>query len=948
MSRRLLPGRAALYGAAAWLAGAPAWAGAPLVQELSRGNSDRVIILTRPGPGLAMRQDGAALSVDLPASDGAAAAQIQQAAPGPWVRAVATTPGHVRLSLAPGARPRVHVLADRIIIDVDASTLPPPPGQFRPALLAEPLDGRPPRPPARTMPTPPVPMLPTPAIPAAPSAAASPPPSQPSAAASAQEQATPVGPSVTLLAEDGTLGGPSILLPAAKLTGAAAFSRNGELRVVLDSPVSLDLSQLKDDPVFGGATERLLPDGSELRLRARPDTTPRLVRRDTGWQLTLAKASGPLLPVTGTAHAGVLTLAAASPGHVVAVEDEATGGRLLVGTLRAAGQRVAAAHRAAEWALLPSWQGVVVQPLSDRVTLAGKEAGFDLLAAEPPALALLWPDSLSAVGADGRAMTRRFDFPGLPAAMLHTRLVAALRDAATTPPANRGAPRLRVAEAMLACGLDAEAAAVLQVAATDDPAIMGQQSWRGLSAIAAWLSAQAGGAALPAPGFDAASLGDSDEAVLWRGLWGTDQAAASSAAALGARWRLLLAYPEGLRRRMLPAVAAVLLRGGQEGALAALLAASADPSLDLVRATLLQRQGKPEESLRLLDHVAAGDDRLARAQAAEQAVEQRLAAGKLTQAAAAASLDRQIYAWRGGPRELRIRLRVAALHAEAGDWRPALSLLRETDTLFPESHDAVHAAEVSVVSGLLHADTAARLSALDLVALADDASQVLGADAAEAALAPLLADRLLALDLPERAEPILRRLLDRAAGGPAEPALGLRLAGLLADRNDTAAAMAVLDRTDGQAAAQDVTERRALLRAGLLARAGRTADALAALSAFTDTPAVEAQAGLREGLHDWSGAEQALRRLADRPGPADGRRTQALRAARDASEAGDMAGLRAMRDAYGPLFAGSASAGLFAVLTAEPVGQVADLPRAGHELAAMRALPAFLTVAAAK
>ncbi len=726
--------------------------------------------------------------------------------------------------------------------------------------------------------------------------------------------------------------------PLSPATASCAWCSN--------SPAPLDLSQLKDDPTFGGATERLLSDGSEFRLHTKPGVVPRLVRRETGWQLTLAAAQQSLGMITGKAKGGVLTLSAANPGQVVAVEDEATGGRLLVGTQRTGGQRVAAPHRAAEWALSPSWQGVVIQPMSDRVKLVGKETGFELLAADLPPLALVWPDSLAAVGADGRAMTRRFDFPGVPAATLHARLAAALRDAATTPLAGRAAPRLRVAEAMLACGMDAEAASVLRVAATDNPAILHDPTWNGLNAIAGWLSAQAGGATPTPPGFDVASLGDSDEAVLWRGLWSTDQTAA--AAAVGARWRLLLAYPEELRRKVMPAVAALLARGGQNDALADLLATSPDASLDLSRVALLQHRGKQEEALRLLDHVAAGTDRLARAQAAEQAVEQRLADGKLTNQAAADLLDRQIYAWRGGERELHIRFRAAALHAESGAWRPALSLLRETATVFPNSQDAVHAAEVSVISTQLHADKAAKLGALDLVALADAASQVLGPAAAEAALSPLLADKLLALDLPDRAEPIVRRLLEQAHGGPAEPALGLRLASLLADKGDDAGALAVLGRSATATPDADLAEQRALLRAKLLARAGQTADALAALATFDDLPAVQAQASLREGLHDWSGAEQALRRLADAPGAVEARRTLALQAARDASEAGDMAGLRAIRASYGKLFTGSASAGLFGVLTAEPVGQISDLPRAARELTAIRALPASLTVTAAR
>ena len=327
------------------------------------------------------------------------------------------------------------------------------------------------------------------------------------------------------------------------------------------------------------------------------------------------------------------------------------------------------------------------------------------------------------------------------------------------------------------------------------------------------------------------------------------------------------------------------------------------------------------------------------------ATEQRLQAGMLTPAEAAIQLDRQIYAWRGGERELHIRLRAAELHVRVGDWRQALALLHETGTLFPEQAARVHAAELAVVSGLLQGDRTARLGALDLMALADSAANLLGAAQSEAALAPLLADRMLALDLPEQAEPILRRLLDRAAGGPAEAGLGLRLAGLLADRGDAAGATAILDKSGGGAVDAAVAERRALLRAGLLAHAGQPAAALAALESFNDRPAVEAQAGLREAMHDWPGAEHALLGLADGGTlAADARQAIVLRAARDATEAGDMAGLRAMRLADTALFAGSASAGLFAVLTGEPVQHVADLPRAGQELAAARAFSASVVV----
>ncbi len=969
------------------------------------GAADRVVVLVHSPAGMAARQDGTGLTLNAPQMVDGGIVAIRT---GAWVRAVQAGPGTVRLALAPGAHPRLHRMADRIVVDVDGTSAALRPGEFRPTVLDVGENGGS-RPASAPGPRASVaekvvgagaalPMLPpaaahasgvagfqvsgpaapvrTAVAPAAQEAAARPAagrvapataPSRPAPAAGTVPPATPAiaeasgvaavtadgggAPtvSVSLLADDGKQGGPSVLLPAGRLTGAAAFSRGGELHVVLDSPVLLDLSQLKDDPVFGGAAERLLPDASELRLRLPPGTSPRLVRRDNGWQLVLAAGPGTLGVVGAQAHDGVLLLTAGAPGRVVAVEDEATGGRLLVGTQRVAGQRLAAGHRAAEWALLPSWQGVVVQPLADRVVLLGQPAGFELRAAALPALSVQWPNGPAALRPDGTTMTRRFDFSPATPQVLHHRLAEALRDAATTPLAARAAPRLRVAEAMLASGLDAEAAAVLQVAAADDPAVAHDPTWQGLGALAAWLSARVGGAASPATGFDLASLGDSDEATLWRALW-TRGDVAEAAASAALRWRLLLDYPTPLRARALPAVAELLGQGGQDAALGELLATPEGAGLDLPRAAVLQRQGKTDESLRILDRVAAGTDRLARSQALELAVEQRLATHRLGPKDAADLLERQLYAWRGDARELRLRMRAAALQAQAGAWRKALALLRDTGRQFAGAEPTVHAAEVSVVSDLLQGGRAARLGALDLVALADEAAPLLGAEGAEAALAPLLADRLLALDLPGRAEPILRRLLDRAGDGPGKPKLGLMLAGLLADNGDAAGALGVLDGSFSSTADSELEARRAVLRARLLAQAGRTEEALAGLAPLTDKPAIELQAAIREGVHDFHGAAQALQVLTASAAfqaltTAD-RQAVVLRAARDASEAEDGAALQALRSAHAGLFAGSRDAGLFDVLTAAPVQRVADLPRAGRELASLRALPAALRIAA--
>jgi len=778
-------------------------------------------------------------------------------------------------------------------------------------------------------------------------------PSEPPQPAPAQNDAGPAPPApasppagsvaVALLEQDV----PAIVVPLPRDTGAAAFRRGGALHVVFDVRQALDLGALKDDPVFGGLTERLLPDGIHLRLPAQGEAALRLTRVPAGWEISVPAQPDKLSPIAGHVKDGVLLLPAASPGRVVVVDDETTGLRLLVGTQRVAGQHVIAPHQAAEFTLYSTMQGVLLAPLSDRVRLQPVPAGFEVKTAEPPELAIAWPEAASGHAADGRAMTRRFDFVDLPPQILRRRLSQAILDAAATPLSGRFGARMRVAQAMLAEGLDVEAAAVVQVAVADDPLHRNDPDVGGLAAIAAWMSAKAGGEAAPALTFDPASLGNSDEARLWRALWQGDQAdAAPAACSLAAVWPLLLDMPQGLRRLMLPETASILARGGQNQALDALLASFSDPALDLARAEARRRDGKIEESLALLDQVAARPDRLARARALEAAVELRLATHRIDAEAAADQLGRQFYAWRDPARELRLRLRVAQLRAQSGAWRPALALLRETDVAFPEAHARVHDAQTTVVADLLRGDHAARLSALDLVALAEEASPLLSAADADSTLAPLLIDRLMALDLPERAEPILRRLFDRSAQPQARAALGLRLARLLADDGDAAAGLKVLGGADDADMAPELAAQRTLLRARLMAATGQGADAAVALSAVPGEEAMDLRAGILEQRQDWAGAAGTVMGFLAGPAFAALRdadqRALILRAARDESGAGDMAGLRRLRAAYGARFATGSGADLFAVLTAEPVSAVSDLPRAEQELATARALPAVL------
>ena len=335
-----------------------------------------------------------------------------------------------------------------------------------------------------------------------------------------------------------------------------------------------------------------------------------------------------------------------------------------------------------------------------------------------------------------------------------------------------------------------------------------------------------------------------------------------------------------------------------------------------------------------------------------RAVELRLRTDAITTAQAADALDRLIYAWRGDGRELALRLRVAELRIASGAWRRALALLRETADgpaadSWPDQVATVRARMRADFAAALDADAHAPLPPFDFVALIDDNPDLLPDGAAGQALAERIADRLAALDLPDRAATLLRKLVDGTPAGPARAEIGARLAALRLGAGDAAGALAALSDSAATDLPAELQERRTIVFARATAARGSLAPAVAALAALDTPAATEVRASLLEAAKDWPAAEAALADYVRLTVPAEGALDEAagravLRLAAAAAQAGDETMLAQLRDDTLPRLPAGKLADMLRVLTERPVAGVGDLPRAAQETALARALPADL------
>jgi len=842
--------------------------------------------------------------------------------------------GQAELMVAPGAVLRTSQFGNHVIIDVAdpiggpaPTTRTPPQAKAAPPVQQPPPSAPPPKPVETSAPPP------TQAT-----APAQPPPAEPAPAAATAPTAPPATPDEAPQAS-------TLVVPFRTPLGVAAFRRGATALVVFDQPIALDLSALHDDPVFNSATTQTLPAATVVLVRLPADMSLAVSWSANAWRIAVVAGEPHVRPINATVADGHLDLAASVPGAVVSVADPDTGGTLLVGTQRHDGEGVPIRRRSVEFALLPTWQGVAVAPTSDRVSLRPTQVGF-ILTAEPAGLAVSPPSAFADELTNAVGLTRRFDFPDEAATNGLQRLTRQLAEDAKTPPLGRGPRREAVAQTLISLGMGAEAQALLQMAAADDPAQAASPDNAALSGIAATLAHRPD----EADGINDTRLPDSDDIALWRAIRQATLQPGSAAAAteLADRLPLVLAYPPPMRDRIMPLVAETLVAGGQFDAAAALLdGRKDDSSLDLARGMLQQARGDTAGALATYDRAAQSRDQRLHARAAVSAVELRLATGAIDGREAADRLDKLLYAWRGDRDEEALRERLAELRAREGAWRTALGLLRENEALFPDDKAALHAKLIDMFAAFLRGDAADALAPLELVSLTDENADLLPEGAEGDALQARLADRLLALDLPQRAGPLLEKLMNAAPSGVGRASFGARLAAMRLREGDAPGALSALTASDVADLPKDLVERRTLLQADAQAREGDTAHALATLAALDTAAADEARATIFERANNWPEAQKALADYASKTVPPegsldDGQRRTLLRLATAAARAGDQAELATLREHDTERMATGPLADMFRLLTADQVRGVMDLKRSGQEAALARALPAAL------
>jgi hypothetical protein len=757
--------------------------------------------------------------------------------------------------------------------------------------------------------------------------------------------------------------GASLRFDWPKPNAAAVFRRGPALWIVFPGAKLLDLTELRR--LGGELVQRAdqLPDAKAtvLRLVARPGIGPSLRRTEDGWIVDLraleVRADTPItVEARPAAESPEVHFAVREASEPVYLRDPEVGDLLAVVPVGEIGRGIGTSQDFVDFTALATVQGIALRPNADDLRVFLAEGG---VAVTRPGGLLLSPTSELSVSQEPEAPGRVFDFARWrgPASQSFLQKRSRLEQAvAATPAAYRTKSRLALAQFYFANLFAPEAEGVLEAIRHDDPTLSGDPAvLLTMGAVHLILGDQK----RAAQELGQEVLGKVPEVQLWR---------ASLSAELG-DWQvaargftqaadLLAHYPMALRDRFALQAAEALLetsQADQAQPMIQLVLKGGAPPHDQAMALYLDGRrllalGDHDQAIARWNQVAAMGDRLSRARALFARALAELDAKAISRTEAIKTLDQLRFAWRGDLVEFNLLRKLGELKLADGDQRGGFDVLREVAANFPDypqSKEVVKELSDSVTELFLTKglDDVPPLKALTLY---DDFKEYVPAGERSDAVVRRLVDRLVSVDLLDRAAALLEDQVAHRLTGRDKARIAAQLALIRLLDHNPGDAIKALDIDVGTDVPPDLLRQRRQLRARALSELNRSDEALAILASDTSRDADRLRADIFWRGRNWTEAAKAFSRLV----PAAGAETLDKAASRlvlnwasALTLAGDQPGLGELRAGYGKAMAASPFAEAFRVVAgdASPGAGETDPRTIANRVAQVSDLQSFMT-----
>lgn len=855
----------------------------------------------------------------------------------------------IRIAAKPGRVLRSFVEEGSAVVALSTpAALPEPaPAAAAPVLSEPPV--APPPPPVREAATRPAPVAPPPPLP---------PRREPDPFVLPLAEA-PTAPTQTIrLRKVGSAEDPSVVVPFARTTPAAAFERGRRTTIVFQTSDKLDLDDI--DPAGREALglRSLRQDGpfAILTLETPPERALRLVQEGSAWRIALGGTATPPDDVLVTRSVGqdgrgevVVALAGAAVHWLLDADDVP-----LAVVTTSARQGLANSRRFVEFQLLPTMQGIVVQPSADQVQVALGRGGVVITRRSGLALSAT---SQAGVEADRHPFVIRPDeWQAETSGDVYARYRAFVAAAAEASRAGKAEIRFQLARMLLASGLAHEAGSMLAAASADDPVFARRRDTLLLSGIAALRAHRP----KQARAFlsDEALVSD-PEAGLWRAAADAeDRDWPRALAGLRRAEAVLMRYPDDLAGafRLMTARAGAATGDikAAEDALAAIdrlpLGAVERDELDLVRASVDEAAGRSASALAIYARLEGETvSRPISAAATLRAVQLGRKTARMQSAEATTRLEALSVMWRGDETELGTLGQLVKLYGESKRWRDMLQTARLTQTRFAGHDEArrIYDEAAAWFEGLFLGQDGAAVDPVEFLALYYDFKEFAPAGRRGDQIVRRIADRLVEIDLLEQAANLLQHQVDHRLSGIAKVTIATRLAALRLMSGKPGMALTALHATRLTDLPVPLRRLRLIIEAQAQADLSRVDLALEAVDGEQGADFARLRATIYFGARRWREAGEAFESLLgtrwkEADPLSDEERQDVIRAMLADVLAQEPIALGRIRSKFAPKMADSADAKLFDTLLKPRAVQSAEFRAALREASRSDSLRRFL------
>lgn len=662
---------------------------------------------------------------------------------------------------------------------------------------------------------------------------------------------------------------------------AAVFRRVGYVWIVFDKVGKFDVQALlkAGAGIIHGIDQAPSPKATVLRVKVSKQVNPRLSRNGLSWIIDFKeqplRVAAPIeIKAKPVSPVGPhIFLPVTAPGQPVGITDPAIGDNLVVVPVIPLGHGTAKKYSYTQVRLLPTAQGVVIQPLVDDLRVRSMRQGVELTSGAKLALSSVSDDvAANAKLRASKALTTVFDLDKWELKSIknfNKRKQRLQRDVAFSRGEQREPKRYDLARFFFANRFAAETIGILNRMKDDRPAIENEPEFRLIRGGAGYLMGRLGDAAAD---FTHDSLDGNDEANFWR------------AAVVAASGDLLAAAPE-LRRtgsvtrkypRALKLLMGTLVADGAveigdiktaKAYIEAVKALKPDAvetaQIGYVEGRLLDLGGDTDGAVTKWEEVKESSHRPSRARATIARMELLLKLERMSGKEAIEELEKLRFAWRGDDFEFNLLRRLGSLYLGEGIYRNGLQALRQAATYFRDNEEATQVTQkmADIFNDLYLRDKADDMPPVTAIAVYEEFKELTPAGAKGDEMIRKLADRLAGVDLLDQAAEILENQIRFRLKSELKAEVGARLSVvyLLAKRYDRA--LAALDATNEPGLPEQLSTQRRHLRARSLMGLDRGEEALDLLKKDKANDADLLRAEIYRLAGDWSNASQPLRKI---------------------------------------------------------------------------------------